>query len=147
MSPWVLVLVIRKASTRPTMIPRLVMALPIFTRTISLHLHMQRSGTVAVFRVVSHGEENLALLKAQADDPVCTTRLVVADDALAGVPCALMSAKCMAANMRGSAPGSLVTDAMSGMLRSMRMRVCLGADITEEHSGLHVVLQATCSVP
>lgn len=44
----------------------------------------ERSGTVAVFRVVSHGEERLALLRAQADDPVCTTRLVVADDEITG---------------------------------------------------------------
>ena len=44
----------------------------------------QRSGTVAVFRVVSHGDENPALLRAPTDDPVCTTRLVVGDEELSG---------------------------------------------------------------
>jgi hypothetical protein len=39
---------------------------------------------VAVFQVVSHGDEHLAQLRSQAEDPVCTTRLVVADDDLAG---------------------------------------------------------------
>ncbi|GBF94649.1 phosphatidylinositol-4-phosphate 5-kinase [Raphidocelis subcapitata] len=43
----------------------------------------ERPGSVAVFRVVSSGEE-AAALRTQAEDPACTTRLVVGDDAISG---------------------------------------------------------------